>query len=233
MKPMLTRRSFGLALAAAPLSMAFAKIDSKIQGIQFGLQSYSFNGLPLEGILDVIVKSMVETGLGECEIWSPLIEPAEFSTRMRAPNATPEERAQARKSAVGFSNEVLERRVPVAHGGEVDVANAGNRLSAGEPSAQIDRAQRRKPPQTPDGEADQSTIHRVIQHHDGWNRGGDDQPPQQGFCGHPLWLVRLLTVISRARHRAGTRIRNTGQLLRHRGGSVVARPRIGRTRLPR
>jgi sugar phosphate isomerase/epimerase len=95
MKPMLTRRGFGLALAAAPL-MALSKIDSRIRGIQFGLQSYSFNGLPLDGILDVIIKCMSETGLGECEIWSPLIEPAEFSARSRSQTATAEERTQAR-----------------------------------------------------------------------------------------------------------------------------------------
>jgi sugar phosphate isomerase/epimerase len=76
--------------------MALAKIDSKVKGIQFGLQSYSFNGLPLDGILDVIIKCMVETGLGECEIWSPLIEPAAISARMRSQTATAEERAQAR-----------------------------------------------------------------------------------------------------------------------------------------
>jgi sugar phosphate isomerase/epimerase len=92
---MISRRSFGFALAASPL-MAFAKIDSRVQGIQFGLQSYSFNGLPLAGILDVIIKCMVETGLGECEIWSPLIEPAELAARARSQTASAEERAQAR-----------------------------------------------------------------------------------------------------------------------------------------
>jgi len=82
---MYSRRQFGrVALAAVPLSMMGAKIESRIQGVQFGLQSYSFNGLPLEGILDVVIASMVDAGLGECEIWSPLIEPPDLVRKVRA-----------------------------------------------------------------------------------------------------------------------------------------------------
>jgi sugar phosphate isomerase/epimerase len=54
------------------------KIDSVVRGVQFGLQSYIFTGigLPQEGILDVVVKSMVESGLGECDLYAPLVQPA-------------------------------------------------------------------------------------------------------------------------------------------------------------
>jgi sugar phosphate isomerase/epimerase len=57
---------------------AAKKIDSVVRGVQFGLQSYIFTGigLPQEGILDVVVKSMVESGLGECDLYAPLVQPA-------------------------------------------------------------------------------------------------------------------------------------------------------------
>jgi len=99
---MYSRRQFGrVALAAVPLPMMGAKIDSRIHGVQFGLQSYSFNGLPLEGILDVVIASMVDTGLGECEIWSPLVEPPELIREVRAAKDA-EERAQAHAKLGGW-----------------------------------------------------------------------------------------------------------------------------------
>ena len=89
--PMVTRRRFGqFALAAIPLMNASAKINSVVHGIQFGLQSYSFNATPLENALDVVIASMVETGLGEVEIWAPLIDPAGPSVRSRAAGASQE-----------------------------------------------------------------------------------------------------------------------------------------------
>jgi sugar phosphate isomerase/epimerase len=64
---------------------AAKKIDSVVQGVQFGLQSYVFSmlGLPQDGILDVVVKSMVESGLGECDLYAPLVEPAAVHTQGR------------------------------------------------------------------------------------------------------------------------------------------------------
>ncbi len=60
-----------LALAGVPLSAAFAqKINSKIDGVQLGVQSYSFRDLPL----DDAIKAMVADGLGDCELFSPHIE---------------------------------------------------------------------------------------------------------------------------------------------------------------
>jgi sugar phosphate isomerase/epimerase len=85
---MFTRRDFGrLALGALPVAAAAAKMDSVLHGVQFGLQSYSFNGLPQQGLLDVIIKCMVENGLGEVDIFAPLIEPAELWDRIRAAGA--------------------------------------------------------------------------------------------------------------------------------------------------
>jgi sugar phosphate isomerase/epimerase len=68
----LSRRDFGkTALAALPAASAFAKaIDSRISGVQIGVQSYSFRDLPL----DEAIQAMVTDGLGECELFSPHIE---------------------------------------------------------------------------------------------------------------------------------------------------------------
>ena len=69
-----TRRDFGkLALAAIPASRLLAqkKINSTIAGVMIGAQSYSFREKPLDGV----IQSMREIGLGECELFSPHIEP--------------------------------------------------------------------------------------------------------------------------------------------------------------
>jgi sugar phosphate isomerase/epimerase len=60
-----------LALCGVPFSAALAKmIDSKIDGVQLGVQSYSFRDLPL----DQAIQAMVTDGLGDCELFSPHIE---------------------------------------------------------------------------------------------------------------------------------------------------------------
>jgi sugar phosphate isomerase/epimerase len=82
---MYTRRDFGkitlgalpLAAAALPLASASAKINSKINGVQLGVQTYSFRDLPPEGIVDAVIKAMTEIGLGECEVFASQFEPAQ------------------------------------------------------------------------------------------------------------------------------------------------------------
>jgi sugar phosphate isomerase/epimerase len=106
---MFSRRDLGkLALGALPISATAAKkIDSVVHGVQFGLQSYVFSGigLPQDGVLDVAIKSMVESRLGECDLYAPLVEPAQFWDRIRAggpagPGASvPPEVAAARAQA--------------------------------------------------------------------------------------------------------------------------------------
>ena len=61
-----------MALAGLPLAraLAVAKIDSKIDGVQLGAQSYCFRDLPL----DAAIQAMAADGLGECELFAPHIE---------------------------------------------------------------------------------------------------------------------------------------------------------------
>jgi sugar phosphate isomerase/epimerase len=82
---MYSRRTFGkLALAGLPLSMALAKINSKISGVQLGVQSYSFRDRPL----DAAIQAMKEIGLGECELYASHVEPAGMM-RPRPPQGAP------------------------------------------------------------------------------------------------------------------------------------------------
>src|SRR5260370_15550851 len=69
---MLSRRDFHrLAIAALPASLAIAKPDSKIHGVQIGAQSYSFR----DRSLDEAIKGFVDVGLSECELWQGHVEP--------------------------------------------------------------------------------------------------------------------------------------------------------------
>ena len=71
---MFSRRDFGkIALSAIPLSAAAgaAKINSKIKGVQIGLQSYSFRDRPMAKAIE----ACKEVGLGEVELWQGHVEP--------------------------------------------------------------------------------------------------------------------------------------------------------------
>jgi len=83
---MLSRRDFGRMALLPATKMLAKRIDSTFHGVQFGLQSYIFSGigLPPDGILDLVIKSMVECGLGECDLFAPLVEPSQLWERIRA-----------------------------------------------------------------------------------------------------------------------------------------------------
>ena len=71
----MTRRDFAKLAAAAPLACAgpaFAKINSKIDGVMIGAQTYSFRDLPL----DQCINGMKDIGLGYAEFWIDKIQPS-------------------------------------------------------------------------------------------------------------------------------------------------------------
>jgi sugar phosphate isomerase/epimerase len=83
---MQTRRDFGkLALASLPLSCVAAtpKLSSRIHGVEIGVAAYSYNGLPREDLLDVIVKSMADCGIGDCLLYAPATEPPDLASKAR------------------------------------------------------------------------------------------------------------------------------------------------------
>jgi sugar phosphate isomerase/epimerase len=95
---MLTRREFGkltLAGLALPRALSAAGIDSVVGGVTVGVQTYSFRMLPRpegEDLTDAIIAAMSECGLGDCELWSPQIEPVSGVGR----GASPADRERAR-----------------------------------------------------------------------------------------------------------------------------------------
>ena len=70
---MYSRRDFGkLTLAGIPAALlAQKKINSVVSGVQLGAQTYSFRTFPLDGM----IQAMMTVGLGDCEVYSPHVEP--------------------------------------------------------------------------------------------------------------------------------------------------------------
>jgi sugar phosphate isomerase/epimerase len=69
---MLTRREFaGIFAVGAPLALGAAKLNSTVQGVLIGCQSYSFRDRPL----DAAIKAIAEVGLAECELYMGHVEP--------------------------------------------------------------------------------------------------------------------------------------------------------------
>src|SRR5262245_50074568 len=65
-------REFGkLALIGLPFSIALSQINSKVDGVRIGVQSYSFRMMSL----DDAIKAMVDIGIGECELFGGHVEP--------------------------------------------------------------------------------------------------------------------------------------------------------------
>jgi sugar phosphate isomerase/epimerase len=92
---MYTRREFGL-LTISTLALPSLGFAQNVGGVQLGVQTYSFRGLPRTpggDQSDAIIAAMKACGLTECELWSPMIEPASTAGR----GATPEQTRQARE----------------------------------------------------------------------------------------------------------------------------------------
>jgi sugar phosphate isomerase/epimerase len=74
---MLTRREFAaLALSACAWPKLLAQT---VGGVRLGAQTYSFRDLPRPpggDMTDVMIQALSACGIRECELWSPMIEPA-------------------------------------------------------------------------------------------------------------------------------------------------------------
>ncbi len=70
---MFSRRDFAKLALAAPAALPLwgAKPNSKVNGVQIGVQSYSFRDRDLDGA----IAGMVEAGLSSCEMYSGHVEP--------------------------------------------------------------------------------------------------------------------------------------------------------------
>src|SRR5688572_20781085 len=76
---MLTRREFTtLALSTLAWPKLLAQSNT-VAGVTLGAQTYSFRQLPRPAgadMSDVIIQAFTECGLRDCELWSPMLEPA-------------------------------------------------------------------------------------------------------------------------------------------------------------
>jgi sugar phosphate isomerase/epimerase len=98
---MLTRREFGVLTVAGVAGLRLhpdttveaAAIDSKINGVRIGVQTYSFRDLPRRAgaadAIDVVIDAMKASGLGECELFAPQVEPQFASGARGARGAAP------------------------------------------------------------------------------------------------------------------------------------------------
>ena len=84
---MFTRREFAALVASALASPSVLTRAQQrdavgrltLNGVRVGAQTYSFRALnrpPGGDMTDVLIQAFTECGLGECELWSPQIEPA-------------------------------------------------------------------------------------------------------------------------------------------------------------
>lgn len=96
-----TRRDVGkIALASLPLARAFAKkIDSKVDGVQLGAITYSFNRIASDP--QAIIKAYVDIGLGECELMSNHCEALAGAPAMPAFGRGPGGGGQGRAAGAG------------------------------------------------------------------------------------------------------------------------------------
>ena len=106
---MYTRREFGtIALAGlasvrlkADATYGAAAINSTFGGVHVGAQTYSFRDLPHApggDAIDNVIKALVDSGIGECELWGAQLEP-QFPTgaRGRRGDPPPPEAVKARE----------------------------------------------------------------------------------------------------------------------------------------
>ena len=102
---MYTRREFGalgaLALGGRALPQRLAaQVDSSVGGVQIGVQTYSFRALPHSPGGDqseAIIQAMTRCRIGDCELWSPMLEPVSGVGRDSSPDARQQARDELRR----------------------------------------------------------------------------------------------------------------------------------------
>ena len=108
----LSRRDFGrLAVASLARSLPGAMIDSKINGVQMGAITYSFNSIANPDP-QAIIRAFVEIGLGEAELMSNHCEalagaPGAGRGR-RGGQLTAEEQAARQAGSAGSAQELAD-----------------------------------------------------------------------------------------------------------------------------
>ena len=116
----LSRREFGqITLAGLPLALAVQKVDSTIEGVQIGVQSYSFRTLPST---DDIIKAMVKIGLSSVELMSNHAESVAGAPAQGGGGAggrgrgemTPEQKQEMQKAAQARAEELRKWRGSIA-----------------------------------------------------------------------------------------------------------------------
>jgi sugar phosphate isomerase/epimerase len=99
---MMTRREFGtLALAGTTMPrLVDAAFDSTFNGVHIGVQTYSFRELPRPAgapdAVDIVIKAMKDSGVSECELFAPQLEPAQPAGRGARGGAPSPEAVKAR-----------------------------------------------------------------------------------------------------------------------------------------
>jgi sugar phosphate isomerase/epimerase len=80
------------ATYADSATYAGAVIDSTFNGVRLGVQTYSFRDLPRPAgaadSVDIVIKAMLDAGVGECELFAPQLEP-QFSQGARGARGGP------------------------------------------------------------------------------------------------------------------------------------------------
>ncbi|MCU1382367.1 MAG: Xylose isomerase [Acidobacteria bacterium] len=90
---MLTRREFGtMAIAGLAFPRIASAFDSIVNGVHIGVQTYSYRDLARPAgaadSVDVVIDAMKTSGLTECELFSPQLEP-QFGSGARGARGAP------------------------------------------------------------------------------------------------------------------------------------------------
>ena len=93
---MITRREFGtMTIVGFAMPRLLEGFDATVNGVRIGVQTYSFRELPRPAgapdAVDVVIKAMKDSGVTECELFAPQLEPAQPAGRgARGAPPTPE-----------------------------------------------------------------------------------------------------------------------------------------------